>query len=359
MDNVPQRISLASQTAAILRDGLENGLWTDYLPGERSLCQRFNVSRPTLRQALNQLAREGRVDVAQGRPRRILAVSAAKRVFASKTVGLLTPVGLHAVPPFVLAWIDELRGQLARSGYTLKVQVTPGCYATRPFKALESLNRREACCAWVLYQAPEPMQRWFVQRRLPCVLAGSCFPGIQLPSVDIDYRAACRHATSWLLAHGHRRIAFIAREQRLGGDLESELGFRDAFGQSRCGEEEPLVVRHNDTVSHLCRQLDEVFKIRGDAPTALLVARTQHALTVVTHLLRRGWKIPGEVAVVSRDDDAFLDHVTPAVARYRSDAALFARKMHRLVRQLANNGYSDAPKPTRLVPQFVKADSLG
>lgn len=357
MQLIPQRILIATQTANVLRAGLKKGIWRGELPGERSLCERLSVSRPTLRTALEQLTREGWLEVSQGRARRILRPGSERRPARTEAVGLLTPVGLHAVPPFVLSWIDELREHLGRNGQPLEVQVVPGCFVQRPVKALESLVRRAPACVRVLYQATEPMQRWFEQNDVPCVLAGSSFPGVTLPSVDIDYRAACLHATNLLLAKGHRRIALVARGQPLGGDVESELGFREAFAKLRTQSAQPIFLRHNDTIHGLCAQLDKLFRARGTAPTALLVARTHHALTAVTQLLRRGWKVPEEVAVISRDDDAFLDYAVPSLARYRSDATQFARRVERIVQQLKAGGKIARPQ-VRLMPRFIKGESV-
>ena len=71
MKKLPQRLSLVSQAADILREQLAAGLCGDILPGERALCARLQVSRPTLRAALETLRREGWLEVSQGRRRRI------------------------------------------------------------------------------------------------------------------------------------------------------------------------------------------------------------------------------------------------------------------------------------------------
>jgi len=55
----PQRISLPKETYRVLLEAIENGTWSEFLPGERRLCEQFQVSRPTLRHALLQLEKEG------------------------------------------------------------------------------------------------------------------------------------------------------------------------------------------------------------------------------------------------------------------------------------------------------------
>ncbi len=358
MQLVPHRHSLIAQTAQILREGMQQGLWAGHLPGERSLCERLNISRPTLRAALAQLAREGWLEVAQGKARRILPPTGRHEVARRQVVQLLTPVRLHAVPPFVMFWLDELREHLGAAGQGFEVQVAPVCYTQRPFKALESLIRRAPASVWVLYQATAPMQRWFAERGLPCLVAGSCFPGVSLPFVDVDYRAACRHAASLLLAKGHQRVVFIARDRPLGGDVASEAGFLEAFRQDGQQKGEPLILRHDEMVANLCGKLERLFQDSFRRPTGLLVARSYHALTVVNHLLRMGLQIPNDVAVISRDDDAFLNYVVPSLARYRSDPALYARKILRLCRQLAAGNWP-MREQVLIMPRFLKGESTG
>ena len=91
-------------------------------------------------------------------------------------------------------------------------------------------------------------------------------------------------------------------------------------------------------------------------PTAFLVARSSHALTVITHLLRSGHRLPHDFALVSRDDDAFLDHVVPRVTRYSADAAKFAKRLSKLVLELAQAGRTSV-NPVRLMPDLKRGET--
>src|SRR5262249_5610720 len=159
------------------------------------LSARLRVSRPTLRTALQLLQREGSVKVAQGQRRRICqGIRRLSMRQQTTRVGLLTPVAVHRMPPFVMFWLDELRKHLADEGFDLDVHVRPIAETTHPERLLERLVKEFPVAAWVLFLSTEPMQRWFAARQLPCVITGSCFPGLRLPSVDVDLRAVCRHA---------------------------------------------------------------------------------------------------------------------------------------------------------------------
>src|SRR5690606_13022280 len=140
---------------------------------------------------------------------------------------------------------------------------------------LKKLAQRAPTAAWVLFRSTPEMQRWFASHGVPAVIAGSCAEGVSLPSVDLDYRAACRHAAAMLQREGHRRIALLLPDAAHGGDTESEHGFREAFASP---DAEALVLRHRESAEQVVKRLDAALRLDA-APTAFLVARSIHTLT--------------------------------------------------------------------------------
>lgn len=352
--SIPQRRSLVAQTAEVLREEIAAGTWKVALPGERELSARLHVSRPTLRAALELLRREGTLEVSQGQRRRIQP-KAAKQVRhpSTRNVVLLTPLPPHQMPPFVMFWVDELRQHLMDDSFHLDIVVRPIASARRPEKQLEQLVQEFPSAVWVLFLSSEPMQRWFASRGIACVVTGSCFPEVHLPSVDIDTHAVCHHAAGLFAAKKHRHLALLLPEGRTAGDQASEIGFLEASTHSGV---KATVVRHSGSVEGVCRKVENL--ITGDsAVTALLVARSAHALTAFTYLQKRGVRIPEDLAFISRDNDSFLEFVVPQIARYSCEPVAFARRVSRLVLQLMREG----PVSTRqilLMPQLIRGDTL-
>lgn len=354
MHAVPPRPSLITHSADFLRESLLRGEWTEFLPSERTLCSRLRISRPTLRAVLVQLEREGVISAVENKKRRIAMAKTNRRTLSrSRMIALLSPVPAQLMPPFVLFWVDALRELLAEAGYQLEVHASAHCFTAKPAGGLNKLTQRFHAAAWVLFRSTSAMQRWFVEQGLPAIIAGSCANDIELPSVDIDYRATCRHAAAMLKQKGHNHIALLLPDSSHGGDVESEHGFHEALTAT---DATPLVLRHHESTTQLIEQLDEALK-RKPAPTAFLVARSIHMLTVVTHLLRIGHRLPRDFAVVSRDDDAFLDHVVPRITRYAADPAKFARRLSRLVLELAQTGHTST-KPVRLMPDLKRGETV-
>ena len=349
---LPERVSLVTQTARILRQGLETARWPGVLPGERQLAEQLRVSRPTLRAALAQLEKEGLLQNSQGKRRQPVAPvrkPSGKRK-TPRSICLLSPHAMDEVPPTVLFWINELRARLAELGLGMELVVRPSAYNTRAERAWVELVQSHTSAAWVLFLSTEPMQRWFAARKIPALVVGSCPPDDPLPSVDVDYRAACRHAAQWFSGHGHKRLALLLPASGCPGDQESEEGFREGAVNG-----EVKVVRHDASVAGVCAKLDRLLAT-AEPPTAFLIARSAHALTVLTHLQRRGLKVPQDIALISRDEDPYLQHVVPALARYTSRPQQFARKVGEALVQVLEKGAKPV-KPVRLMPEFLRGET--
>lgn len=341
------RPSLSSQAAAALRAEIENGVWGGRLPGERLLAERLGVSRPTLRAALDTLAGEGWLERRQGLPTRVLR-NGRPPAEQPGVVRVLTPVPLREMPPLTVCWLDELRERLATAGQPLELVVRPTISTSSGARALAHLERSHPGGVWILHLAPEALQRAFAARGLPALVAGSAAAGVDLPSVDLDYRAACRHAAGLLRAKGRQRPVLLLPNTAAPGDAESAEGFLQGFPTGR-------VLRHDGTPDGLCLLVRTACAGREGAD-AFVVGRSAHALTVLTCLLGEGLRVPRDVALIARDGDAFLAHAVPAPARYVSDPRRWAAAVARQVLRLAEGVRTRSQH--RLMPEFVPGGTL-
>ena len=250
--------------------------------------------------------------------------------------------------------VDALRDRLARAGYAVELCVDRACFSARPGRVLEKLVQAKPAAVWVAFGSKAPMQRWFVQRQIPLLVAGSCGPGIALASVDVDYRATCRHACDVLWRKGHRRLALVQLRDAYDGDVESERGFREAL--SKHADAQLSVLRHDGSAAHVCSLLDKALHSLSP-PTGYLVVCARHALTVAMHLMRRKLRLPLDAAVLSNDDETYLQHTSPVLSRYAVNPDQFASKVAKAVRELVETG-SLPPRAIRLMPEFIAGETV-
>lgn len=358
MTLIPQRTVFA-QVAAQLEAEILAGEWHEWLPGERELAQRLHVSRSSLRLALAQLVRSGVTEPVHGIGHRIIAAQRPADRRALRSVGLLTPESLEPLArlrPNVATWIEDFQDRLTRLGCAHRIHHGQEYYRRASPRALQALVRRERHEVWVVVLASETMQRWFMENEIPCVVAGSCHRGIELPSVDLDYHGLCRHAAAELFRRGHRKICLLGRRSAQAGDLAGEQGFLEIAAHG-AADLEASIAHHENTVATVAATVRRLFR-QSEPPTGLLVSNSNWYLTVVTTLAELGRRVPQDVSLISRNDDPFLDFIVPSPARYRNDPHLFAKRILTLVLRY----FDRQPVPQRhirLVPRFDAGASLG
>jgi GntR family negative regulator for fad regulon and positive regulator of fabA len=91
------------------------------LPAERELAAQLGVTRPTLREALQRLGRDGWVEIHQGRATRV------RNYLQEGNLGVLGAIARHSdhLPPHFVANLLSIRQLLAPSYTSLAVQNAP------------------------------------------------------------------------------------------------------------------------------------------------------------------------------------------------------------------------------------------
>lgn len=352
---LPQKTSLVTQTAAVMLEEIAAGRWTRWLPGELELCQQLHVSRTTLRGALDQLSRQGLLKCHQGRRREITAKKPPSRKTKSNRVVLLMPDPMQGM--LVRAFlVDRLREHLAKEGYLLETHVSRVPFRARSVREIEKMATMLEPAGWVLMGSTELLQQWFCERHLPCVIAGTRYEGIQLPSVDVDYGSICHHAVGQFVARGYERIVLLNPDAGSAGELVTEIEFQNAARSTSTRNIKALVIRHNGTAENICSRLSTLMT-RRRPPTAFLVSRARHALTVLCYMQQHRFSIPGDVAILSRDHETFLEDIVPSMARYYNKPSAFAERLSRTVTEMVRG--TNRTVDHKIVSDFVPGDSLG
>jgi LacI family transcriptional regulator len=250
--------------------------------------------------------------------------------------------------------VDELREQLAKGGFELEVHFGRNWLTRNPEGSLERLARDRRPVSWVLFSTTAAIQRWFMVRGLPCVLAGSCHAGITLPTIDVDFYALGQHAARQLLSRGHRRIALLVPALGMAGELKLVSGVLSVTAGIR--EAAVRVVEHDGTPLVLRRRVEDL--LQRTPPTGLLVAGAPYVVTVMTLLGRAGVRVPEDLSVISRDAEPYLDYIVPSLTRYAIDPARYAQRLSRSVVALTQGG-SVPVRGQLLVPRFIAGETLG
>ena len=142
-------------------------------------------------------------------------------------------------------------------------------------------------------------------------------PQEHYPSVGPANDTGIEQAFAHLIAHGHRRVAFIAANEHAGGDGAERLAaYRSALAAHDLPFDSALVRYggHNAHESYyaLRHMLDA-----GVDFTAVLASNDESAIGVLRALAEAAWRVPQDVAVIGFDDVLYAKGQTPPLTTIR------------------------------------------
>lgn len=353
---IPVRGSLVEECVRVIRLRLDGGEWSKGFPGERTLAEKLDVGRDTIRLALDRLEQERVLSPARaGRKRIVLQRSGDGVGKPSKAlrIGVLSPRRLEELPQPTLFEIDHLRRSLGQNGGSLDL-FAPGWFEnSNPTRHLAKMVEDEPCNAWVLFRTGEKIQQWFAKSGIPCLVRGYPFSENLLPHLDVNWEATARHAAGRLWRHGHRRVGILMPPDRLRG-VEAAIK-----GASELGEPDftVLPMRENGTVEDIGRVLARSLQMRNP-PTAIITTRTRQVATTLTWLGSRGIKVPTDFGLISLAHEPYMDYLVPEISGYRLDPEAVSKQVIRLVKSLIA-GNPGAGRNPWIMPRVVTGGSIG
>jgi len=351
--------SRADQVLGYLRSRLCEGIWKEALPPERQLAAQLGVGRHTLRTALAALEKEG---LLKERSQRGTLLATGLRAGRKQpvSIGVVFASQVARVVGKGLIYLDEVRDFFARKGIEVVVHRAP-FHPRRVSVHFQRMVNGVPHALWILVSPTEPIQQWCMKHRVPAMMIGNRSESYAMPAVSLNTRAACRHAVGRMLAKGHRRIALILPSHQKGEEEQSRLGFSEGIEESPHRNEVTLRLEvHQETRESIRRMVDRLVALK-ERPTAWLIGRPGHYMTIHSYLLRLGIRIPEEISLISRDNDLYLGDLDPEPCRYVSDTIRQARMVARYAQRLMDGKADGHPQGEvmRIVPDFVEGETLG
>lgn len=327
-------------------------------PTLTDVARRVGVSAKTVSRVLNS---DG--PVAPGTRERVLAAVAElgfrpnlmarnMRVGSpDSTVGLVVP---ELGNPFFGTVAGGVERVVRERGLTLLV----GASAETPEQERAVIASFLARRVSVLMVVPAPGSRHEELRAeqeggLPLVFLDRPASGLTADSVLSENRAGARSGVAHLLAHGHRRIAFVGdRPARLHTRSERLHGYRAALAEAGAAFDAALTAEAHDPAAAAAavRRL----LAAPDPPTAVFAANNLASLGVVTALAEGGRR---DVALVGFDDLPLSGVLEPGLTVIAQDpAALGGTAAELALRRLDGE---PSPAAARTVPVRLIARGSG
>jgi LacI family transcriptional regulator len=173
--------------------------------------------------------------------------------------------------------------------------------------------------------------------------------GIRADSVTVDGDRGAALATEHLLAHGHRRVAFLSDVLRIETARARYAGFERAMAARGLAAEPRHVVTGLRSAQEAARAVTDLLD-SDDPPTAIFAARNSVAEGAVRALHARG--AAHRTALVAFDDIPMADVLQPGLTVVRQDLdAIGAQVVGRLFARL--DGDTSPPRALELDVELV------
>ena len=137
-------------------------------------------------------------------------------------------------------------------------------------------------------------------------------------------REAVREAIAYLVASGHRRIAFIAGPMGFRSAFERQQGYQEALAAAGIALHSAMVARgtyrFESGLEAAARLLDV-----APRPTAIFSSNDEMAAGAVHAARQRGLDVPRDLSILGFDDTQIAAHIWPPLTTVRWPIASMAR----------------------------------
>ncbi len=232
-------------------------------------------------------------------------------------IGVITP--FFTAPSFVQR-LRGLAGELSKKNYDLVIYTVDSVDRLQSY--LSSLPLTGNLDGLVIMSLPvdDNSVNHLLKHNIPTVLIE--FPNTKLNSVEIDDVAGGQMVAEYLIAKGHRRIAFLGDtdlpEYAIHPVSLRLVGFRQGL------QEAGIVI--DDEFGRLApytmeqtRQVAIELLNKANPPTAIFAATDFQALSVIKVANQLGVKIPDDLAVIGFDDLDMAEYADLTTVRQHLD----------------------------------------
>ena len=304
--------------AEALRRGILDGTYQKTLPTELALCQQFQVSRQTVRQALSLLETEQLIDRKQGSGSHIRQPQ-ERAPRPHRSIAVVTTYISDYIFPSILR---EIEAVCSENDSTPLLFATQNQFANER-KILTTLLEMEQLDG-VLVEGtktglPNPniaLYQKLREKGVPLVFMHGNYEELSDALYVLDDNAAgSRMLVEYLYGKGHKRIAGIFKYDDLQG-RQRFVGYCDALQALGLPLEDKNILWYStDQKDRFLREgVDE--KRVGElfaSCSAVICYNDEIALRVIAYLNKSGLSFPGDVAVVSFDNSQYSELSVPRI----------------------------------------------
>jgi len=300
-------VPLYIQLKELLRDKIESGDLGDgeLLPTEQELCEQFNLSRYTVRQALGELVKEGYIERVRGLGSFVRRVP---KVANAPAVGIIVP---YTDDFYTSSIIRGVEGVARSEGHNL-IFANSNNHPEQEETLLRKL-RNDGVRGLIIFPCEDSVYSVAVEGLMsigfPVVLVDREYKTLDCPAVVSDNVDGGEKAVDYLVSLGHKRIAFAMTIFNHTSSVQDRLfGYRTALARHHIPWDKSLLLTYaprlydapEDDADHIAPL--RRYLAREDRPTAIFAVNDLVALDILRAAAEVGLDVPGDLSVVGFDD---------------------------------------------------------
>ncbi len=248
------------------------------------------------------------------------------------TIGVLVPDLANPYFPEVLKAVSTVARAHGRRMMVMESDEDPAL----EYELVEDLMR---CCDGVLLCSPRMSRAELTElaeRKHPMVLFNRVVPGLDVPSISVDFQGGMTQVCGHLAQLGHRRAAYLSGPKASWANSERIR----AFDAARAFGLDVTVVECGGTSE---AGYDAVSAVLQSDATAVLTYNDLVALGALSRLRELGVDVPAELSVIGFDDIALdrVAHTSLTTVSVPRDE--LGRRAGEILERLLVNAYAEEP----------------
>lgn len=340
----------------LLLERIESGQYPagEAVPSERQLGEELELSRTTVRRAIDDLVQRGRLQRQPGR-----GTYVASGIVPIEVVAGAQRIVSVIIPTFSNPYYGEMVNGIEKEArrYDLRVMVGQSDYSTASESSQlgQSAADPTVCGALVVpdsVEQPSAGVQQFLGTGKPLVYIGRWPKAVACDGVCVDYRVAAQQAVEHLIGLGHERIAYVEGLPRLPGFSPYD-GYAEVLRDRKLALK-PELVRSYDLPSEAAGQRSVADLVASKAKFTAIFARNDvTAMGVIQGLREAGLRVPQDVSVVSIANSLWSRSLDPPLTSVNPHPAAVGQLAMRMLSDRLEGAYTGPAIRTAVTPDLI------
>ncbi|MBF0795418.1 GntR family transcriptional regulator [Mammaliicoccus lentus] len=276
------------------------------IPSEKKLQEQYNVSRYTIRQAIDLLVQDGYIIKKKGLGS-IVSDNYLKKTnhdTSTKKIGVIVTYLSDYIFPSIIRGIEKILGA---NGYSLILASTNNTHAGER-RCLEMMIEQGVQGLIVeptksnVFNPNLSFYSLLKSKEIPVLMINACYEELNIPYISIDDTKSGFLATSYLLDEGHDDIVLITKIDDMQGKFRMK-GYIEAF------EDKGAIFKGENIFTYTTETKDKVLDLIINEllnheinPTAFVCYNDDIAYSFIKRLKENGKCVPDDYSVVGEDN---------------------------------------------------------